>query len=130
MRKLTKEGLHRTDKRVSLMNEILAAMDVMKYGLSLRRIALIFSVSSHCFDSIMKYFRCYAWEKSFQSRIQSVRDDELSWFRGAQLLSAVWNKLYILLSYFVAPSLPRMCKKHDASMIPFKIIFIMKSRKL
>jgi hypothetical protein len=47
MRKLTKEGLHRTDKRVSLMNEILAAMDVMKYGLSLRRIALIFSVSWH-----------------------------------------------------------------------------------
>ncbi|KAL9355570.1 hypothetical protein Peur_053540 [Populus x canadensis] len=61
MRKLTKEGLHRTDKRVSLMNEILAAMDAVK---------------------------CYAWEKSFQSRIQSVRDDELSWFRSAQLLSA------------------------------------------
>ncbi|KAJ6364107.1 hypothetical protein OIU76_029117 [Salix suchowensis] len=61
MRKLTKEGLHRTDKRVSLMNEILVAMDAVK---------------------------CYAWEKSFQSRIQSVRDDELSWFRSAQLLSA------------------------------------------
>ncbi|CAK7350707.1 unnamed protein product [Dovyalis caffra] len=61
MRKLTKEGLLRTDKRVSLMNEILASMDAVK---------------------------CYAWEKSFQSRIQSVRDDELSWFRSAQLLSA------------------------------------------
>ncbi|KAJ4837827.1 Canalicular multispecific organic anion transporter 1 [Turnera subulata] len=61
MRKLTKEGLQRTDKRVSLMNEILAAMDTVK---------------------------CYAWEKSFQSRIQSIRNDELSWFRRAQLLSA------------------------------------------
>ncbi|KAJ0017775.1 hypothetical protein Pint_11106 [Pistacia integerrima] len=61
MRKLTKEGLQRTDKRVSLMNEILAAMDTIK---------------------------CYAWEKSFQSRVQSMRNDELSWFRKAQLLSA------------------------------------------
>ncbi|KAI9198190.1 hypothetical protein LWI28_011687 [Acer negundo] len=62
MRKLTKEGLQQTDKRVSLMNEILAAMDTVK---------------------------CYAWEKSFQSRVQSIRCDELSWFRKAQLLSAV-----------------------------------------
>ncbi|GMN54603.1 hypothetical protein TIFTF001_023730 [Ficus carica] len=60
MRKLTKEGLLRTDKRVGLMSEILAAMDTVK---------------------------CYAWEASFQSRIQSIRDDELSWFRKAQLLS-------------------------------------------
>ncbi|KAG7963324.1 hypothetical protein I3843_09G112700 [Carya illinoinensis] len=61
MRKLTKEGLQWTDKRVGLMNEILAAMDTVK---------------------------CYAWETSFQSRVQSIRDDELSWFRKAQLLSA------------------------------------------
>ncbi|KAJ9691138.1 hypothetical protein PVL29_013352 [Vitis rotundifolia] len=61
MRKLSKEGLQRTDKRVSLMNEILAAMDTVK---------------------------CYAWEKSFQSKVQSMRNDELSWFRKAQLLSA------------------------------------------
>ncbi|XP_030512710.2 ABC transporter C family member 12-like isoform X7 [Rhodamnia argentea] len=61
MRKLTKEGLQWTDKRVSLMNEILAAMDTVK---------------------------CYAWEKSFQSRVQEIRIEELSWFRRAQLLAA------------------------------------------
>ncbi|XP_010051993.2 ABC transporter C family member 12 [Eucalyptus grandis] len=61
MQKLTKEGLQWTDKRVSLMNEILAAMDTVK---------------------------CYAWEKSFQCKVQEVRSDELSWFRRAQLLSA------------------------------------------
>ncbi|KAL9383972.1 hypothetical protein Peur_024295 [Populus x canadensis] len=61
MTQLTKEGLQRTDKRVSLMNEILAAMDTVK---------------------------CYAWEKSFQFRVQSVRNDELSLFRSAQLLFA------------------------------------------
>ncbi|KAJ6292464.1 hypothetical protein OIU78_024607 [Salix suchowensis] len=61
MRQLTKEGLHRTDRRVSLMNEILAAMDTVK---------------------------CYAWEKIFQFRVQSVRTDELSLFRSAQLLFA------------------------------------------
>ncbi|KAG8381914.1 hypothetical protein BUALT_Bualt05G0022300 [Buddleja alternifolia] len=61
MRKLSKEGLLRTDKRVGLMNEILAAMDTVKY---------------------------YAWEKSFKSKVQILRDDELSWFRKAQLLSA------------------------------------------
>jgi hypothetical protein len=46
MRKLTKEGLHRTDKRVSLMNEILAAMDSVKYGLSLikKNCSYIFSL--------------------------------------------------------------------------------------
>lgn len=31
MQKLSKEGLQRTDKRISLMNEILAAMDTVKY---------------------------------------------------------------------------------------------------
>ncbi|CAN8313677.1 unnamed protein product [Cochlearia groenlandica] len=61
MRKLTKEGLQWTDKRVSIMNEILAAMCTIK---------------------------CYAWEKSFESRIQGIRHEELSWFRKAQLLSA------------------------------------------
>ncbi|KAF5736367.1 putative mgatp-energized glutathione s-conjugate pump [Tripterygium wilfordii] len=59
MRKLTKEALQRTDKRVGLVNEVLAAMDTVK---------------------------CYAWEESFQSRIQSIRNDELSWFRRALLL--------------------------------------------
>ncbi|GMP73760.1 hypothetical protein CsSME_00031413 [Camellia sinensis var. sinensis] len=61
MRKLSKEGLQRTDKRIGLMNEILAAMDTVK---------------------------CYAWENSFQSKVQSVRTDELAWFWKAQLLAA------------------------------------------
>ncbi|XP_042486678.1 ABC transporter C family member 2-like [Macadamia integrifolia] len=61
MQKLSKEGLLRTDKRISLMNEILPAMDTVK---------------------------CYAWEQSFQSKVQGLRDDELSWFRKAQLLGA------------------------------------------
>ncbi|CAA0823750.1 ABC transporter C family member 2 [Striga hermonthica] len=61
MRKLSKEGLLRTDKRVGLMNEILAAMDTVK---------------------------CYAWENSFKCKVQTMRDDELSWFRKSQLLSA------------------------------------------
>ncbi|XP_042515081.1 ABC transporter C family member 2-like [Macadamia integrifolia] len=61
MQKLSKEGLQRTDKRIGLMNEILAAMDAVK---------------------------CYAWEHSFHSKVQGIRDDELSWFRKAQLLGA------------------------------------------
>lgn len=61
MQKLSKEGLQRTDKRIGLMNEILAAMDTVK---------------------------CYAWESSFQAKVQSVRNDELSWFRRASLLGA------------------------------------------
>ncbi|RWR88757.1 ABC transporter C family member 2-like protein [Cinnamomum micranthum f. kanehirae] len=61
MQKLSKEGLQRTDKRIGLMNEILAAMDIVK---------------------------CYAWEQSFQSKVQNIRNDELSWFRKAQLLAA------------------------------------------
>ncbi|XP_033137229.1 ABC transporter C family member 12 isoform X2 [Brassica rapa] len=61
MRKLTKEGLQWTDKRVGITNEILASMDTVK---------------------------CYAWEKSFESRIEGIRNEELSWFRKAQLLSA------------------------------------------
>ncbi|XP_074328761.1 ABC transporter C family member 2-like [Apium graveolens] len=61
MQKLTKEGLQRTDRRIGLMNEILAAMDTVK---------------------------CYAWESSFQSKVQGVRGEELAWFRKAQLLGA------------------------------------------
>ncbi|KAL3522804.1 hypothetical protein ACH5RR_015638 [Cinchona calisaya] len=71
MQKLSKEGLQRTDKRIGLMNEILAAMDTVK---------------------------CYAWEDSFQSKVQNVRNDELSWFRRAQLLGA--------LNMFILNSIP------------------------
>lgn len=35
--------------------------------------------------------RCYAWEDSFQSKVQSIRNDELSWFRSSQLLAAVYK---------------------------------------
>ncbi|KAJ4837826.1 Multidrug resistance-associated protein 1 [Turnera subulata] len=65
MQKLSKEGLQRTDKRIGLMNEILAAMDTVK---------------------------CYAWENSFQDKVQNVRNDELSWFRKASLLGAEGTK--------------------------------------
>ncbi|XP_029151980.1 ABC transporter C family member 12 isoform X3 [Arachis hypogaea] len=71
MRKLTKEGLQQTDKRVGIMHEILAAMDTVK---------------------------CYAWETSFQCRVQSIRDYELSWFRKAHLLNA--------LNTFILNSIP------------------------
>ncbi|RHN65540.1 putative xenobiotic-transporting ATPase [Medicago truncatula] len=71
MKKLTKEGLQQTDKRVGLMNEILSTMDTVK---------------------------CYAWETSFQSRIQSIRHEELSWFRKAYLLYA--------LNSFILNSIP------------------------
>ncbi|XP_055802160.1 ABC transporter C family member 12-like isoform X4 [Solanum dulcamara] len=64
MRKLSKEGLQFTDKRVGLTNEIVTAMDIVK---------------------------CYAWEKSFQSKVQGMRNGELSWFRKAQLLAAFNN---------------------------------------
>ncbi|XP_057763903.1 ABC transporter C family member 2-like [Salvia miltiorrhiza] len=71
MQKLTKEGLQRTDKRIGLMNEILAAMDTVK---------------------------CYAWENSFKAKVQTVRNDELSWYRKAQLLGA--------LNSFILNSIP------------------------
>ncbi|KAI8524585.1 hypothetical protein RHMOL_Rhmol13G0160600 [Rhododendron molle] len=75
MRRLSKEGLQRTDKRVGLMNEILAAMDTVK---------------------------CYAWEESFQSKVRGMRKDELSWFQKAQLLSAcnnfILNSIPVLLT--------------------------------
>ncbi|KAF9620671.1 hypothetical protein IFM89_013971 [Coptis chinensis] len=71
MQKWSKEGLQRTDKRIGLMNEILAAMDTVK---------------------------CYAWEQSFQSKVQDVRSEELSWFRKAQLLGA--------LNSFILNSIP------------------------
>ncbi|XP_068657301.1 ABC transporter C family member 2-like [Aristolochia californica] len=69
MQKFSKEGLLRTDKRIGLMNEILAAMDTVK---------------------------CYAWEWSFQSKVQAIRNDELSWFRKAQLLGSM--NMFILNS--------------------------------
>lgn len=72
------------------MNEILAAMDTVKYV----------EIEKHAYTSylyaalvsylLLVYFhRCYAWEKSFQSRVQDIRNDELSWFCRAQILSAV-----------------------------------------
>ncbi|XP_076949695.1 ABC transporter C family member 2-like [Bidens hawaiensis] len=71
MQRMSKEGLQRTDKRIGLMNEILAAMDTVK---------------------------CYAWEDSFQKKVQSVRTEELSWFRKVQMLGA--------LNTFILNSIP------------------------
>ncbi|CAM8928970.1 unnamed protein product [Rhodiola kirilowii] len=62
LRKLAKKALQFTDRRVSLMNEVLVAMDMVK---------------------------CYVWENSFQNKIQETRKDELSWFLRSQLLSAL-----------------------------------------
>eukprot|EP00250_Pteridium_aquilinum_P010315 c19292_g1_i1 orf=266-5158(-) len=62
MRKFTREGLLRTDKRIGLMAEILAAMDIVK---------------------------CYAWEKSFREKVLDIRNDELGWFRSAMTLSSI-----------------------------------------
>nr|QGP74117.1 ABCC transporter [Sedum alfredii] len=62
LRKLAKEALQFTDRRVGLMNEILAAMDMVK---------------------------CYVWENSFQNKIQEARREELTWFLRSQLLSAL-----------------------------------------
>ncbi|XP_071742643.1 ABC transporter C family member 12-like [Rutidosis leptorrhynchoides] len=75
MRKLSKEGLQYTDKRVGLVTEILAAADTVK---------------------------CYAWEQSFQSKIQTIRKDELLWLWKAQFLGAcnnfILNSLPVLVS--------------------------------
>ncbi|CAK9207810.1 unnamed protein product [Sphagnum jensenii] len=67
LRNLRKEGLQLTDKRIGLMNEFLSAMDIVK---------------------------CYAWEKSVKAKVLNVRDDEISWFRKAQLLAAV-NSFFV-----------------------------------
>jgi ABC-type multidrug transport system fused ATPase/permease subunit len=72
LRNLRKEGLQLTDKRIGLMNEFLSAMDIVK---------------------------CYAWEKSVKAKVLNVRDDEISWFRKAQLLAAV-------NSFFVRDAVP------------------------
>lgn len=74
MQKLTREGLVRTDKRIGLMYEILGAMDIVK---------------------------CYAWENSFQTKVLDIRQDELGWFRKAQLLAAVNSFLLNSIPVFV-----------------------------
>lgn len=94
MQKLSKEGLQRTDKRIGLMNEILAAMDTVKYC-SVHNDNFhsdYMKTGSDQADSILFEIvcRCYAWEQSFQSKVQDIRNDELSWFRKAQLLAAVY----------------------------------------
>ena len=46
MRKLSKEGLRRTDTRVGIMNEILAAMDTVKYSSIFARFYLLMLIYS------------------------------------------------------------------------------------
>lgn len=58
----TREGLQCTDRRIGLMNEILAGMDIVK---------------------------CYVWEDSFKKKVGEVRKDEIGWFRKAQILGAL-----------------------------------------
>ena len=90
MQKWSKEGLQRTDKRIGLMNEILAAMDTVKYVQFFSPCLKVIIVKPFAdFYGLLEFLRCYAWENSFQAKVQSVRDDELSWFRKASLLGAV-----------------------------------------
>ncbi|KAL5097024.1 hypothetical protein RYX36_001351 [Vicia faba] len=51
MQKLSKEGLQRTDKRISLMNEILAAMDTVKYRYGMILTQDIYVPIIICFES-------------------------------------------------------------------------------
>ncbi|KAI3740119.1 hypothetical protein L2E82_30538 [Cichorium intybus] len=75
MRKLSKEGLQYTDKRVGLMSEILAAIDTVK---------------------------CYAWEQSFRTKVQTIRKNELLWLWKAQFLGACNNFILNSLPVLVA----------------------------
>ncbi|KAL4562252.1 hypothetical protein LXL04_034450 [Taraxacum kok-saghyz] len=75
MRKLSKEGLQYTDKRVGLMTEILAAIDTVK---------------------------CYAWEQSFRTKVQTFRKDELLWLWKSQFLGACNNFILNSLPVLVA----------------------------
>lgn len=59
----------------------------------------ILKESSVSLNFVIHMLRCYAWESSFQSKVQDVRNDELSWFRKALLLGAVQYKFKILM-YF------------------------------
>jgi ATP-binding cassette subfamily C (CFTR/MRP) protein 1 len=47
---------------------------------------------------MLKWFRCYAWESSFQSKVLSVRTEELSWFRKASLLGAVCRMMCSIIT--------------------------------
>ncbi|KAI5055599.1 hypothetical protein GOP47_0029120 [Adiantum capillus-veneris] len=62
MRRCTREGLQHADKRISLMAEILAAMDIVK---------------------------CYAWENSFNGKVLDIRNDELGRFRSAMTFTSI-----------------------------------------
>lgn len=75
MRKLSKEGLQYTDKRVGLMSEIMAAIETVK---------------------------CYAWEQSFQTKVETIRKDELLWLWKSQFLGACNNFILNSLPVLVA----------------------------
>ncbi|MCO5564932.1 hypothetical protein L7F22_018602 [Adiantum nelumboides] len=62
MRRFTRDGLQHADKRISLMTEILAAMDIVK---------------------------CYAWESSFKVKILDIRRDELGRFKSAMTYNSI-----------------------------------------
>ncbi|CAI5930137.1 unnamed protein product [Closterium sp. NIES-64] len=62
VQKLVKASLQRSDKRVALMSEVLAAMDVVKL---------------------------YTWEGSFQSKVARVRADEMGQISKAQYIMAI-----------------------------------------
>lgn len=41
MRTLTKEALQRTDTRIGLVNEVLAAMDTVKYAFAIAKVIVL-----------------------------------------------------------------------------------------
>ncbi|CAL5367290.1 unnamed protein product [Camellia sinensis] len=63
MRKLSKEGLQHTDKRVGLMNEILAAMDTVKYSLIFARKHSYCQRHSSACDSDIVWDAHFSWRK-------------------------------------------------------------------
>ncbi len=94
MQKLTKEGLQRTDRRISLMNEILAAMDTVKYALHL----LVFLL-----EVVLKFwyklFQTFSWlDVMLGSKVssQKCRTSVMMKFHGSAALNCLLRYVHFV----------------------------------
>ncbi|CAL5361917.1 unnamed protein product [Camellia sinensis] len=87
MRKLSKEGLQRTDKRVGLMNEILAAMDTVKYNVMRgRRVSNLKFTASGLMNSHGSRKHSYCQRAFVNANVSLQRLEELFFAEGRILL--------------------------------------------
>ena len=114
-KKLQIEQMKNKDKRIKMMNEILSGVKVR--GVAFPRVVFFVVFDTDVARRRFQVLKLYAWEDSFQKKVEDIRLNEMKVLKKSAYLSAliqfVWTTAPYLVHEFVAfCSLAKQKKKN------------------